>query len=131
MNNQKYAFEYIPGTSNGKVAWFVGEDQTFMVDGRAIGPNGNVDSRAISEEPMSIILNLGISSAWGEILMDQLHFPTIMHVDYVRIYQQPGQEIVTCDPPGYPTTEYIAKHPVAYNNPNLTVNFTCTCLFGM
>jgi beta-glucanase (GH16 family) len=123
---QKYAFEYIPGTSTGKIAWFVGEDPSFIMDGRAIGPNGNVGARVVSEEPMSMVLNLGISSAWGEILMGDLVFPTTMHIDYVRIYQQEGQEIITCDPPGYPTTEYIQNHPVAYNNPNLTV---CLPLF--
>ncbi|PQE29101.1 glycoside hydrolase family 16 protein [Rutstroemia sp. NJR-2017a BBW] len=119
-NYQKYAFEYIPGTSDGKIAWFVGEDQTFMMDGRAIGPNGNVGARQASEEPMSMVLNLGFSSAWGEILMGDLRFPTTMYVDYVRIYQREGQEMLTCDPPGYPTTQYIKDHPTAYMNPNLT-----------
>ncbi|PQE31292.1 beta-glucan synthesis-associated KRE6 protein [Rutstroemia sp. NJR-2017a WRK4] len=119
-NYQKYAFEYIPGTSDGKIAWFVGEDQTFMMDGRAIGPNGNVGARQASEEPMSMVLNLGFSSAWGEILMGDLRFPTTMYVDYVRIYQREGEEMLTCDPPGYPTTQYIKDHPTAYMNPNLT-----------
>lgn len=118
---QKYAFEYIPGTSTGKIAWFVGEDPSFIMDGRAIGPNGNIGARLVSEEPMSMVLNLGISSAWGEILFGDLVFPTTMYIDYVRIYQKEGQEIITCDPPGYPTTEYIQNHPGAYNNPNLTV----------
>jgi beta-glucanase (GH16 family) len=118
---QKYAFEYEPGTSNGKIAWFVGEDRSFMMDGHAIGPNGNVNSRIVSEEPMSMVLNLGISTTWGEVDMVNLKFPTIMRVDYVRIYQREGQEHITCDPPGFPTTDYIAKHLVAYTNPNLTV----------
>ena len=119
---QKYSFEYIPGTSTGKIAWFVGEDPSFIMDGRAIGPNGNVGARVVSQEPMSMVLNLGISGAWSEILMADLVFPTIMHIDYVRIYQKAGQENITCDPPGYPTTEYIKNHLVAYNNPNLTVS---------
>lgn len=121
---QKYAFEYIPGTNKGKLAWFVGEDQTFMMDGRAIGRNGNIAARQVSEEPMSLILNLGISNSWSEIRWPQLTFPTVMHVDYVRIYQKPGQEMITCDPPGYPTTEYIKNHPNAYRNANLTVRHT-------
>jgi beta-glucanase (GH16 family) len=118
---QKYAFEYIPGTSTGKIAWFVGEDPSFIMDGRAIGPNGNIAAREVSQEPMSMVLNLGMSGSWSEILMGDLVFPTIMHIDYVRIYQKAGEEIITCDPPGYPTTEYIKNHGVAYNNPNLTV----------
>lgn len=117
---QKYAFEYIPGTSTGKIAWYVGENPSFIMDGRAIGPNGNIAARQVSEEPMSAILNLGLSNSWSEVLIGDLKFPTIMHIDYVRIYQKPGQTSVTCDPPGYPTTEYIKEHGVAYNNPNLT-----------
>lgn len=118
---QKYAFEYVPG-SPGKIAWFVGEDESFMMDSRAIGPNGNVAQRQVSEEPMSLVLNLGISGSWSQISFGQLTFPTTMHIDYVRIYQQPGQKSVTCDPPGYPTTEYIQNHLDAYTNPNLTVS---------
>lgn len=93
-----------------------------MLDGRAIGPNGAIKSRIISEEPMSMVLNLGMSPSWSEILMGDLRFPTVMHVDYVRIYQRPGQTSITCDPEGYETTEYIKNHPVAYSNPNLTVS---------
>ncbi|KAF4635051.1 hypothetical protein G7Y89_g3045 [Cudoniella acicularis] len=118
---QKYAFEYVPGTSSGKIAWFVGEDPSFIMDGRAIGPNGNVGARQVPEEPMSMILNLGYSSAWTGIDAADLRFPTIMHIDYVRIYQKAGETSITCDPPGYPTTEYIKDHPIAYMNPNLTV----------
>ncbi|RDW91994.1 hypothetical protein BP5796_01388 [Coleophoma crateriformis] len=117
---QKYAFEYIPGESTGKIAWFVGDEQTFMLDGRAIGPNGNVGARQISEEPMSMVLNLGFSNSWTQIFLDGLKFPTVMNIDYVRIYQRPGYESITCDPPGYPTTDYIAAHPEPYKNPNLT-----------
>ncbi|KAL2061988.1 hypothetical protein VTL71DRAFT_7366 [Oculimacula yallundae] len=117
---QKYAFEYIPGTSDGKIAWFVGDDPSLILDGRAIGPNGNVKARQISEEPMSIILNLGMSNSWVEIDMEELRVPTTMYVDYVRLYQKPGQGSVTCDPVGYPTTEYIKKHPKAYRDQNMT-----------
>ena len=122
---QKYAFEYIPGTSTGKIAWFVGEDPTLILDGRAIGPNGNVGARQISQEPMSMILNLGFSASWTQILLGDLKFPTVMHVDYVRIYQDPKHVSTTCDPPGYPTTDYIKNHPTAYNNYNLTVSLKC------
>lgn len=119
---QRYAFEYIPGTTTGKIAWFVGEDQSFMMDGRAIGPNGNIAARHVSEEPMSMVLNLGFSGSWSEILQADLKFPTVMHIDYVRLYQKPGETIMTCDPDGYPTTDYIKAHPEPYSNPNLTVS---------
>lgn len=119
---QKYAFEYEPGNANGKIAWFVGDNQSFLVDGRSIGPNGNIGARQVSQEPMSMVMNLGMSNSWTQIFTSELKFPTIMHIDYVRIYQKAGETIVTCDPPGYPTTEYIEKHAAAYQNPNFTVS---------
>lgn len=130
---QKYAFEYTPGGADGMVAWFVGDEETFRMSGNAIGPNGNIGQRETSHEPMSIILNLGISRNWAWIdsridpeLPEKfdptlLGKGTVMHVDYVRIYQEEGKELVTCDPPGYPTTKYIRDHPIAYNNWNLTM----------
>lgn len=128
---QKYAFEYVPGTDKGKIAWFVGEDQSFMMDGRSIRPNGNVGERLIPEEPLSMVLNLGISNAWTGINWPGVVVPTIMHIDYVRWYQDPKHQSVTCDPPGYETTEYIANHPVAYMNPNLTVGITFSFLLAI
>jgi hypothetical protein len=87
-----------------------------------------------------MILNLGISENWvspttissytnqftDRIQVDinwaAANFPAIMRVDYVRIYQQEGHESITCDPPGFETTEYIKNHPEAYQNPNYTVS---------
>jgi len=121
---QKYAYEYTPGSGQDSgVAWWVGDQMTMRFDGRALGPNGNIGQRLISEEPMSMILNLGISNNWVNINWTFLDFPAVMRVDYVRLYQPEGAESVTCDPPGYETTEYIAKHPEAYNNPNYTVSW--------
>lgn len=102
------------------IAWFVSDIETMRFDSRALGPNGNIGQRIISEEPMSIILNLGFSEGWTWIDWSKLTFPTVMRVDYVRWYQREGQEMVTCDPPGYETTEYIARHPEAYQNANKT-----------
>jgi beta-glucanase (GH16 family) len=118
---QKYAFEYAPGgDEDAYIQWYVGEDEMMKFDARAIGPNGNVGQRLISEEPMSMVINLGISENWVNIDLASLRFPTIMRIDYVRLYQKEGSELITCDPPGYETTEYIKDHPAAYNNPNYT-----------
>jgi hypothetical protein len=43
-------------------------------------------------------------------------FPAEMLVDYVRVYQREGQTNIGCNPPGYPTTDYISNHPEAYNS---------------
>jgi len=100
---------------------FVSENSISIMNGRAVGPNGNVAAQEVYQEPISIVLNLRISGSWSEILFAHLKFPMFVYINYVRIYQKGGQETVTCDPPGYPTTHYIANHPIAYNNPNLTV----------
>lgn len=120
---QKYAYEYTPGSSEDSgIAWWIDDQVMMRFDARAIGPNGNIGQRMISEEPMSLVMNLGISNAWVNIDWTGLKFPTVMRIDYVRWYQKEGEEMVTCDPPGYETTEYIKNHPEAYNNPNYTVS---------
>lgn len=118
---QKYGFEYTPGTApDGQITWFVGDDISYMITGNALGPNGNVNSRVIGEEPMAIVLNVGISPSWTGINFDELVFPTTSYVDYVRWYQPADSITVTCDPPGYETTEYIKQQPSAFGNINLT-----------
>ncbi|KAJ4330480.1 beta-glucan synthesis-associated protein [Didymella glomerata] len=119
---QRYSFEYVPGEGKGSyISWQVGDQMMFMMDGRAIGPNGNVQARQVSEEPMSIILNLGISNSWTWIDWKHMKFPAVMRVDYIRWYQKKDEEkLVTCDPPGFETTKYIREHINAYTNPNFT-----------
>ncbi|KKK24335.1 putative beta-1,6 glucan synthetase (Kre6) [Aspergillus rambellii] len=117
---QVYAFEYTPG-AEGNVTWFVGGDKTWTLDGKALGPNANVGQRVIPMEPMSIVMNLGM--AWNFAPINKRieeYMPAYMRFDYIRIYQDPDNMSMTCDPNGYETTEYIAQHPVAYNNMNKT-----------
>ena len=75
----------------------------------------------VPEEPLHVIINFGMSPTFAPInftgLADLL--PATMRVDYVRIYQDDTGEM-TCDPQDYPTVDYIAAYPVAYNNPNKT-----------
>lgn len=119
---QTYAFEYNPG-ADGYITFFVGQDATWTLDGRAMGPNGNIGQRVIPQEPMSMILNFGMSNGFSAVNLTGLAplFPATMRVDYFRIYQDEGAEMVTCDPPGYPTTKYIRDHPIPFSNPNLTL----------
>lgn len=118
---QSYSFDYIPG-AQGKVGWWVGEEPTWLVDARSMGPNGNIGQRTVSQEPMSIIANFGMSNSFAQINMTGLAtlMPATMRFDYIRIYQPDDEVLITCDPPGYPTTGYIAQHPEPYNNPNIT-----------
>lgn len=43
-------------------------------------------------------------------------FPAEMLVDYVRVYQRDGETNVGCDPPDYPTSDYINNHFEAYDS---------------
>ncbi|KAF2451054.1 glycoside hydrolase family 16 protein [Karstenula rhodostoma CBS 690.94] len=118
---QRFSFEYVPGDQEGShITWKVGGQTMFTLDGRALGPNGNIQARQISREPMSLVLNLGISNSWTWINWAELVFPTTLRVDYVRWYQKKGEKMVTCDPPGFETTKYIKEHIHAYTNPNFT-----------
>ncbi|KAJ1660932.1 beta-glucan synthesis-associated protein [Dispira simplex] len=118
---QTYAFQYTPGT-NGKVAWFVGESPTWSITADTVGPNHRsaISQRVIPEEPMYIILNLGMATGFSTVEIDKMEFPTAMYVDYVRLYQPKDQIAISCDTKEFPTREYISKHEIAYTNNNLT-----------
>ncbi|KAK6002385.1 hypothetical protein QM012_002023 [Aureobasidium pullulans] len=117
---QVYAFEYEPG-SDGYVAWYVGSEPTWKMTADAVGPNGNVGQRVMPEEPMALIANYGLSASFAQLNWTGLAelMPGKMRFDYIRIYQDEDGEM-TCDPVGYPTTDYINKHANAYQNPNIT-----------
>ena len=118
---QTYAFEYTPGSS-GDITWFVGEESTWHLDAKAIGPNGNVGQRVPPEEPMTIVMNLGMANSFSSINLTGIGglLPATMRFDYVRIYQDKNSKSLSCDPSGYETSEYINGHADAYLNPNVT-----------
>ncbi|ODV58301.1 beta-glucan synthesis-associated protein KRE6, partial [Ascoidea rubescens DSM 1968] len=117
---QKFGFEYLNDNENGYVQWFIGDDPTLTVHAPSLHPNGNIGWRRISKEPMSVILNLGVSNNWAYIDWPSIRFPAKMRIDYVRIYQPSNAKSVTCDPDAYPTYNYIQDHLKAYTNPNYT-----------
>ncbi|KAH3684549.1 hypothetical protein WICPIJ_004439 [Wickerhamomyces pijperi] len=117
---QTYGIEYLNDDDTGYCTWLVGNNPTWTIYSQALHPNGNVGWRHISKEPMSIILNLGVSNSWAYIDWPSIVFPAIMQIDYVRVYQPSDAISVTCDPSDYPTYDYIQSHLNAYTNPNLT-----------
>lgn len=117
---QTYGFEYMNDDDNGYCTWFTGDIPTYTLYATALHPNGNIGWRRISKEPMSIILNLGISNNWAYIDWPSIKFPATMQIDYVRVYQPKDAISVTCDPADYPTYDYIQEHLNAYSNVNLT-----------
>ncbi|KAI5791726.1 beta-1,6 glucan synthetase [Peziza echinospora] len=118
---QTYGFEYKPGTS-GYVDFFVGDTQTIRIDAEATGARDGIGARPVSHEPMSIIFNIGMSPSFSEIDFTAIEklLPGKLRVDWIRIYQDPDNVSVTCDPPGFETTQYIKDHPEPYSNVNLT-----------
>ncbi|KAJ2712142.1 beta-glucan synthesis-associated protein, partial [Coemansia spiralis] len=116
-----YGFEYRPGPK-GYIRWFADQKPVWHVDARAIGENklSKVAQRVIAEEPMYMIMNLGISDGFS-FIDPGLEFPAKMYVDYVRLYQDPDNIRLSCDPPDRPTGRYIQNHPRAYYNANLTL----------
>ncbi|KAJ2656222.1 hypothetical protein IWW48_005131 [Coemansia sp. RSA 1200] len=116
-----YGFEYRPGPK-GYIRWFVDQKPVWHLDARAVGPNAlsKVSQRIISEEPMYIIMNLGISGSFSYV-NPNLKFPAQLTIDYIRLYQDPDNIRLSCDPPDHPTGEYIQNHPRAYYNANLTL----------
>ncbi|KAK5963092.1 beta-glucan synthesis-associated protein SKN1 PWA37_004794 [Arxiozyma heterogenica] len=117
---QTFGMEYLNDDKDGYVQWSVGGVPTFTLYSTALHPNGNIGWRTISKEPMSIILNLGISNSWDYIDWPQIFFPVTMSIDYVRIYQPKNAISTTCDPEDFPTYDYIESHKNAYTNANLT-----------
>ncbi|KAL8651257.1 MAG: hypothetical protein Q9226_004780 [Calogaya cf. arnoldii] len=118
---QKYNFYYKPGKT-GNVVWTVADKPVWKLDARALGPNGNIGQRTIPMEPMSIVMNFGMAAGFSELNLTGLHslMPARLRFDYVRIYQDRDEKSITCDPPGYPTTNYIKNHMKAYTNANYT-----------
>ncbi len=118
---QKYNFYYTPGKT-GNIVWNVADKPVWKLDARALGPNGNVGQRTIPTEPMSIVMNFGMAQGFSNVNFTGLQalMPAKLRFDYVRIYQDPDEKSMTCDPPGYPTTNYIQNHMKAYTNPNYT-----------
>lgn len=118
-----YAVEWKEGYDDAYLAWTSGGQPAWRLNAGALGPDPRtqISRRPVPGEPMYIILNLALSSGFGDIDWQNLVFPGIMLVDYVRVWQPKGKEHISCDPPEYPTKDYIEKHYEAYHNPNLTI----------
>lgn len=48
-----------------------------------------------------------MSRNFGYVDLDHLTFPTTMKVDYIRVYQDPDNKNIGCDPDDFPTAAYI------------------------
>ena len=57
-----------------------------------------------------LIANLGMSTNFGFVDLDHLTFPATMKVDYIRVYQDPDNINIGCDPDDFPTAAYINEY---------------------
>ncbi|KAL0569232.1 hypothetical protein V5O48_012732 [Marasmius crinis-equi] len=117
-----YGFEYKPGFDDAYITWLNDGKQvcTVMASGLTADSRVEIASRPVSQEPMYIIANLGMSTNFGDVDLENLVFPANMYVDYIRVYQHPDHINIGCDPEEFPTKAYIEEYIEAYTQPNLT-----------
>ncbi|THU79985.1 SKN1-domain-containing protein [Dendrothele bispora CBS 962.96] len=117
-----YGFEYKPGFDNAYITWINNGKAAWTLKAEAVGANSRTEiaARPVPQEPMYIIANLGISLNFGDIDFEHLTFPTVMRIDWIRVYQPSNAVNIGCDPADFPTKAYINEYIEAYTNPNLT-----------
>ncbi|KAJ7124630.1 beta-glucan synthesis-associated protein [Mycena crocata] len=117
-----HGFEYKAGYDDGYITWLTDNKVTWTLGGAGMGADTatEIGPRGVTEEPLYILANLGISKAFGFVDFEHLIFPATMRVDWVRVYQNPSRINIGCDPPERPTSAYIDTYLEAYTNPLLT-----------
>jgi len=117
-----YGFEYQPGY-DGYITWISDNKIAWTANAGVVGVDKEVeiDRRPIPQEPMYIIANLGMSTAFGGLDTSILTFPSTMSIDWIRVYQPKDKKNIGCDPPDFPTQAYINQYMDAYTNPNYTI----------
>ncbi|THH13367.1 hypothetical protein EW146_g6836 [Bondarzewia mesenterica] len=117
-----YGMEYKPGFDNAYITWITDNKTAWTLQEAGMAADSRVEiaARPIPQEPMYILANLGMSTAFGKVDTQHLTFPAVMRIDYVRVYQRGDSLNYGCDPDGFPTTAYIDQFIEAYTNPNLT-----------
>lgn len=117
-----YGFEYQPGFDNAYITWINDGQPAWTLRAPGMGPDTQteISARQISVEPMYLIANLGLSENFAPINLNLLTFPATMSIDWIRVYQPKDAVNIGCDPPDYPTAQYIETYQDVYNNANIT-----------
>jgi beta-glucanase (GH16 family) len=85
-----YAVEWEPG----EIRWYLDEEEYFRVS------SGQVPGEWVFQHPFFLILNLAVGGNWPGPPNADTVFPQTLRVDYVRVYQRPGQAAEFQGPPG-------------------------------
>jgi beta-glucanase (GH16 family) len=123
-----FGVEYEPDwneNGGGFITWYINGVPTWTAVGAVMpaDPNIDVSQRIIPVEPMTIIMNLGLSRGFqSDLDFTTLTFPATMKIDYVRVFQNDNTpaDLVSCDPLDHPTSAYINQYEEVYNNVNHT-----------
>ena len=126
-----YGFDYKPGIDDGFITWVNNNETAWTVFSQAMVPDpvAEIGRRLISREPMVrffglgalriqrrdlliflsqyIIMNLAISEGFSVVDYENLQFPAMLSIDYVRVYQPKNAINIGCDPVDFPTAKYI------------------------
>ncbi|KAF7362900.1 GH16 domain-containing protein [Mycena venus] len=115
-------FEYVPGYDDAYITWITDNKRSWTLRGAGVGADEEtgISARPITDEPLYILANLGISTGFGFVDFEHIVFPSTMRLDWVRVYQHPDKINIGCDPPERPTSAYINTYIEAYTNPLLT-----------
>lgn len=105
---------YLRWYVDGLFAYEVNSNALREITGNVSGEFVTIGERMIPVEPMYMIFNLGMSKDFGEVDIENLQFPAEMDIDYIRVYQRPDKVNVGCNPPDYPTSQWIACHKNDY-----------------
>jgi hypothetical protein len=127
---RKFRLEWEDGPA-GHLRWFIDDVFMFEIGAEALGKYTacgqspadvsfvceHTPARTMPAEPMSIVLNSALGTWNGGVSGTRGSLPGEMFVDYVRVWQRAGKLNVGCDPPDYPTREYIDAHHHLYGEP--------------
>jgi beta-glucan synthesis-associated protein KRE6 len=121
-----YGFQYKPGyqSDDAYITWINNNSLSWTLHAGGVGadPISEISERGISQEPMVsrympaviltadalqyIVMNLGVSPSFSAV-PSNLPLPAHMSIDYIRVYQYEDLVNYGCDPPNYPTSNYI------------------------
>ncbi|KAJ3574781.1 hypothetical protein NP233_g1520 [Leucocoprinus birnbaumii] len=101
--------QYKPGYDDAYITWISDSQVSWTLNAGGVGPDETVQisARPIPQEPMYLIINLGMSKNFGSVDFAHLTFPNHLRVDWVRVYQPMHSVNIGCSPPDYPTEKYI------------------------